>query len=404
MHILRFSYVILCLFFSSVVCLLFVSNIDKQKVFGSTYYDVWFLGLTAEGQTPADAHVIYTYPDRVQAGKAFNVGVTLEYINDKSARSNWVLFSNVSINLRAVEHPNGPDLPNGSAHDTSRLIGRGEGYSHSFSLVAPNSSREKYLVFLTFNAFSSPEGVGSIAEFFFRASAHYNNSNGPGYIDPNKLPPITVIDKENQTSRKQGQLIVEIEKPYGYITPIKVKIDNANYYNLVNGIGEIPLASGSTHSVSVPPILDIVKDKIHAVFSRWSDGQGAYNRTVAVASNTDMDLFAQYKMQYYLSVKSLSLVDTYPHGSGWYDAGSEARYAVNPWPSFFVLQSFDHWIGDMGTSDHTVAAGSLAMDGPKEITALWKFDYGYLAIIIGLITGAGAILSKIGLIAKRLKK
>jgi hypothetical protein len=402
-----------------LACLIFFSNVDKQKIFGWTYFGTWWLGKSEEGLTPLDAHIIYTYPDRVQAGKPFNVGVTLEYINDKSARSSWVLFSNVSINLRAVEHPNGPDLPNvlnASDHDTSGLLRPGEAYSHSFTLVAPNS-REKYLVFLRFTAFFSPEGVGSEPWFFFSASTHYNIGKGqPGYINPNSLPPITVIDKANQASRIEGRLIVEIEKPYGIITPtpINVTIDNASwrydakYYHLVNGSRtvEIPLASGY-HTVSVSHIVNIVPDKIREVFWRWSDGQGAYNRTVAVASNTIMDLFALYKTQYYLSVRS-TLVGTNTTGSGWHDAGSEAPFAVNQGPNFFVLQSFDHWNWDArpgtGTMD-TVAAGSLVMDGPTKITALWKFDYTYLAIIIGLITGVGAILTALRkLTASHLKR
>jgi hypothetical protein len=390
-----------------LACLIFFSNVDKEKVFGWTYFGTWWLGKSEEGLTPLDAHIIYTYPDRVQAGKPFNVGVTLEYINDKSARSSWVLFSNVSIILRTVEHPNGPDLPNVlnvSDHDTSGLLRPGEAYSHSFPLVAPNP-REKYLVFLRFTAFFSPEGVGSEPWFFFSASTHYNIGKGkPGYISPNDLPPLTVVAKENQASRIEGRLILEIEKPYGIITPtpINMTIDNASWtfdtkhYHLVNGSRtvEIPLASGY-HTVSVSHIVNIVPDKIRAVFWRWSDGQGSYNRTVAVASNTTMDLFALYKTQYYLSVRS-SLAGTNTTGSGWYDAGSEAPFAVNQGPNFFLLQSFDHWNWDArpGTATmSTVAAGSLAMNGPTKITALWKFDYTYLAIIVGLITGMGAILT-----------
>ena len=78
-----------------LTCFTFFSSIDKEKVLASTYFGTWPLG--EEGLTPLDAHIIYTYPDKVQAGKPFDVGVTLEYINDKSARSSWVLFSNVSI-------------------------------------------------------------------------------------------------------------------------------------------------------------------------------------------------------------------------------------------------------------------------------------------------------------------
>src|SRR5215469_11171965 len=388
-----------------LTCLTFFSSIDKEKVLASTYFGTWPLG--EEGLTPLDAHIIYTYPDKVQAGKLFDVGVTLEYINDKSARSSWVLFSNVSIVLRSVEHPNGSDLPNllnTSDHDISRLLKPGEAYSHSFPIVAPNP-REKYLVFLRFTAFFSPEGVGSEPWFYFSASDHYNIGKGkPGYISPNELPPITVVDKQDKTNKTAGRMVVEIEKPYRIIppTPINITIDNASrsydpkYYHLVNGSRtvEIPLVSGF-HTVSISPVVNIVPNKIRAVFWRWSDGQGSYNRTVNVASNTTMDLFSLYKTQYYLSVRS-ALTGTNTTGSGWYDAGADAPFAVNQGPNFFLLQSFDHWNWDArpGTPTlTTVTAGSLIMNGPTKINAMWKFDYTYLAIIVGLITGMSAIVT-----------
>lgn len=86
-----------------LTCLTFFSSVDK--VLGWTYFGTWWLGKSGEGLTPLDAHIIYTYPDRVQAGKPFAVGVSLEYINDKSARSSWVLFSNISVVLRSLKQP-----------------------------------------------------------------------------------------------------------------------------------------------------------------------------------------------------------------------------------------------------------------------------------------------------------
>jgi hypothetical protein len=349
---------------------------------------------------PLHAHVMYTYPDRVLAHEPFNVGVTIEYINDKSAKSGWVLFSNVFISLRAFENPKGPDLQNSSEHDTSGLIVRGSAYSHNFTIRAPNSGR--YLLFLAFDAFFSPESVGS-GEFSLRTSEAYNNANPPPFIGPNDLPPITVIDKEHQVSTKEGRLIVGIEDPYSYmvrggvnvgidgrnctISESSAVINGKNCTNPVNGTVSVP---PTNHSVNVPGTLDIVKDKIRAHFWRWSDGNEDNPRTVAVASNTNTDLFAVYKTQYYLSVKS-SCLGTFANGSGWYDAGSNAKFALDPGLSFFLMHSFDHWIGDMGSSDPNVAAGAVSMDGPKEITAEWKIDYGYLAILIGLVTGIGAI-------------
>lgn len=143
---------------------------------------------------------------------------------------------------------------------------------------------EKNIWYVRFTAFFSPEGV-SEPWFYFSASDHYNIGKGiPGYISPNELPPITAVDEGNQTSKLAGRLIVEIQKPYGIIspTPINITINKATrsydpkQYHLVNGSRtvEIPLPSGY-HTISVSHVLNIIPNKIRAVFWRWTDGQGS---------------------------------------------------------------------------------------------------------------------------------
>jgi hypothetical protein len=174
---------------------------------------------------------------------------------------------------------------------------------------------------------------------------------------------------------------------------VPVRIDDKNYYiNPVN----ITVPSGY-HTVGVPHIIVIKHKEISAKFLRWSDGQvngtneKYVDRRIFVSSDNDTDLYAVYEIRYSLLVNSSLLGNSsHPTGTGWYNAGGEAQFRVNPWPMFFLcLCSFDHWQGDNNTIltiDYTVPAGSISMDGPKKLTAMWKFDFGYLAIVVGLIT------------------
>jgi hypothetical protein len=134
------------------------------------------------------------------------------------------VFSNVSISLASFENPH--VVKKASEIDTSKAIVKGDSYSHSFTLHAPQTSG-RYLVYLGFHAVFSPEGIG-LPYYDFNASSDYNNTSaggGNGYIAPTDLPPINVAVKDNQANSK-GRLIVEVEEPYGVIRPIPVTIGN----------------------------------------------------------------------------------------------------------------------------------------------------------------------------------
>ena len=110
--------------------------------------------------------------------------------------------------------------------------------------------------------------------------------------------------------------------------------------------------------------------------------------------NSNVALFARYKTQYFLDVNSTLGARSDPEGSGWYDGGTEAKYSVDPSAGFWTLQSFDRWVGDV-SGTNTSPSGSISMDGPKKITALWKFDFGYLGAILGAGTAALTIFGTV---------
>jgi hypothetical protein len=154
----------------------------------------------------------------------------------------------------------------------------------------------------------------------------------------------------------------------------------------------------------VPKILDIVENKIRAIFVNWTDGQASpseINTDASTITRTvdlehDVEFVPLYKTQYYLKVKSQNGVNGYENnGTGWYDSGVEAQFAANTFSSLFSLYSFDHWNGTISKDDNTGSSGVITMNGPKELTAIWKFDFGHLGVYFGIVSGSMAILGKV---------
>jgi len=96
-----------------------------------------------------------------------------------------------------------------------------------------------------------------------------------------------------------------------------------------------------------------------------------------------------------------------PRGSGCYSFGSAATFSVT---SPIQAQGFigvlggryvfDHWSED--STDITPSA-SVAMDGPKTVTAMWRIDNTMPYTIIGLVVSAIVIVVALGLLARRRK-
>lgn len=378
--------------FSCIFIFLFYNSLTQiEEIRALTYYDVWWMGAENEALSAGNAHIMYTYPEIVQTGKPFQVGVTLEYIKDDSARANWVIFSNVSVNLRSLPapdtQPNMADLLDTNEHLNSGIIYPGQQYSHGFTLIAPTQPG-RYMVVLTFNALFGP-GSGAVGSFEFDTGAYYNQtSRDAGIIDLNESPPL-IVQKDFAVHRT---LNIEFEEPYSQLNDVKVSIDNKNFSVLNNEV-KIPLPDNSSHIITVPREIYMLEDNgIRALFVRWSDGEDSNQRHVTL--NNNVALFARYKVQYFLEVNSTLGTRSNPEGTGWYDGGTEAKYSVDASAGFWTLESFDRWVGDISETN-TSPSGFLSMDGPKIITALWKFDLGYLGAILGTSTAALTIFGTV---------
>ncbi|MCJ7506514.1 hypothetical protein MUP05_08635 [Candidatus Bathyarchaeota archaeon] len=106
-----------------------------------------------------------------------------------------------------------------------------------------------------------------------------------------------------------------------------------------------------------------------------------------------------YETEYYLRVTS-------EHGSkgeGWYKAGSKASFSVSTpvaegWGTRYL---FKQWAGDWTGESN---AGSILMDGPKKVTALWVVDYSQLYLNVAAAVGIGVAIVAVTLVAQKKRR
>jgi hypothetical protein len=123
-------------------------------------------------------------------------------------------------------------------------------------------------------------------------------------------------------------------------------------------------------------------------FKGWLlNGQSSTGNPVSVTMSQPYTATAKYTTQYQLVVNS-----PYgnPQGTGYYDSGSTAQFSVTTPTGFPIQQVFVQWQGDYtGTSPQ----GSIMMDKPHTVTAIWSTSYiPLIAIIIVAAAVVGGLL------------
>jgi hypothetical protein len=403
----------------------YIIDVPLDPVLGYTYDTIWWLGSEEDSnpdESPAVLSIYYTYPDRVFAGQNFTIGVTFQYLKDNRALLDWIVFSKVSVGIKnyselvnyfsnytdEIDYPKDIDR---AYKNISKLVSPGQQVSYSFTMKAPTTVG-KYVIFPVWNAFYGP-GTTVTNNFDWNLEYYYNQTQREyGGQHPDRIPPIEIISRDSQNPLMNASLDVLINSPYSSIKPIKInvtsipqKVDDYSLFTNSIGYALFNLPINHTYILSVPKVIDIVEDKIRAIFVNWTDGHVSQSHINVKNDNStnrivklehDMEFVPLYKTQYYLDIRSQNGINSYENnGTGWYDSGVEAQFAANTFSSIFSLYSFDHWNGTISKDDNTGSSGVITMNGPKELTAIWKFDFGHLGAYLGIVSGSMAILGKV---------
>ena len=131
---------------------------------------------------------------------------------------------------------------------------------------------------------------------------------------------------------------------------------------------------------------------VQYVFVNWVvDGVAQNGTQISIPMTGPHNAIAEYKTQYLLTVNSPNGLGN-PLGGGYYDAGSAAQFSVTSPQGYLIQQVFVQWQGDYtGTSPQ----GSVTMNGPKTVNAVWTTSYTNVyiaaAALIALLIIAAAL-------------
>jgi hypothetical protein len=117
-------------------------------------------------------------------------------------------------------------------------------------------------------------------------------------------------------------------------------------------------------------------------FKDWElDGAPQSGNQLTVTMNAPHTAVAKYSTQYQLVVDSPGGLGN-PQGAGYYDAGSTAPFSVTSPVGFLVQQVLVHWQGDYtGTNPQ----GTVTMDQPRTVHAVWTTSYTQAYIVGGIL-------------------
>ncbi len=176
---------------------------------------------------------------------------------------------------------------------------------------------------------------------------------------------------------------------------VAFSIDDMAVKTTADGNATTMLLLGTTHVVSVPPIVEF-QNSTRIVFSGWSDGNDQTQRNILV--DGDVELHGSYQIQYALHVNSV--ISSYTE---WHDSGSNVtlqspRYAPLNWPLGFLGMkfNFEGWSGDVSSTQPVI---NLTMSKPMTVNGNYSFDYTYL--ILPVILAAGVLVGVILVIRHR---
>ena len=122
------------------------------------------------------------------------------------------------------------------------------------------------------------------------------------------------------------------------------------------------------------------------VFITWIvDSTPRSGNAFALVMDAPHKVVAQYETRFLLTV-----VSDYgnPSGGGYYKSGDTATFSVDSPVGIGIQHLFVEWQGDFSGKDQN---GSITMDGPKTVTAVWTTSYFQLYIIIGAVVAIAVV-------------
>lgn len=242
--------------------------------------------------------------------------------------------------------------------------------------------------------------VSYTKQYLLSGSTTYGKIDGSGWYAANSLANISIsptsIDYGNETRgvfsgwigypNQDSTLTIRMESPRNLTALWKIQ-----YFVTVdaNG-GEVSGQGwydiGSTAVITARSPASEILNKSRLVFTDWSGDSTSDQPSLSITINTPLGVKANWKIQNHLEVTS-----SYGEasGSGWYDAGNSASFSVDSQvdQGNQTRRIFLGWRGDTSTS---ASSGSVVMDSPKSITAIWKTQY-YLTVAspYGITNGSG---------------
>ena len=136
-------------------------------------------------------------------------------------------------------------------------------------------------------------------------------------------------------------------------------------------------AASSAQTVQAPQMVPGSTAGVQYVFVNWVvDGRAQNGTQVSIPMTGPHNAIAVYKTQYLLTVNSPGGLGS-PQGSGYYDAGYTAQFSVTSPQGYLIQQVFVQWQGDY---TGTTPQGSVVMNGPTTVNAVWVTSYMNLYI------------------------
>jgi len=232
-----------------------------------------------------------------------------------------------------------------------------------------------------------------VEQINFQIGGILGGIHGPGIWDLN-ITSLLIDQQNNLVPDSVSSKLFKID-----LTPVVLSVDVPSNVAVSDdgvlqpvGPASVGVALGS-HVLTVPQLVNVTQFT-RLRFDHWSDGNPSTNRTVDVTNSTTLQ--ADYVTQNLLTLIGVQDNQTL---SNWYDSDTNATFSTNQYEpmsgglnALGLRLSFQGWYenGRLLTSSPT---GSISMDNPHMLTAVWQVDYSTPAAIVVLTILVAALLA-----------